>query len=158
MQRHHELKTEDVLLMLNEDDPYPDGDRDDSVVVSEVEATQSRHLPNRSSVLVLVAMVVVVSEAASREAEVVASVAGSEVTEVTEVGMVEEEVSAMIEEVIGVDLVTEEALVVARLLMLRVDREEEVGSEDTKTDAMGTEEVGMGVGATEVVQAATETR
>lgn len=158
MQRHHELKTEDVLLMLNEDDQYPDGDRDDSVVVSEVEATQSRHLPNRSSVLVLVAMVVVVSEAASREAEVVASVAGSEVTEVTEVGMVEEEVSAMIEEVIGVDLVTEEALVVARLLMLRVDREEEVGSEDTKTDAMGTEEVGMGVGATEVVQAATETR
>lgn len=158
MQRHHELKTEDVLLMLNEDDPYPDGDRDDSVVVSEVEATQSRHLPNRSLVLVLVAMVVVVSEAASREAEVVASVAGSEVTEVTEVGMVEEEVSAMIEEVIGVDLVTEEALVVARLLMLRVDREEEVGSEDTKTDAMGTEEVGMGVGATEVVQAATETR
>lgn len=158
MQRHHELKTEDVLLMLNEDDQYPDGDRDDSVVVSEVEATQSRHLPNRSSVLVLVAMVVVVSEAASREAEVVASVAGSEVTEVTEVGMVEEEVSATIEEAIGVDLVTEEALVVARLLMLRVDREEEVGSEDTKTDAMGTEEVGMGVGATEVVQAATETR
>lgn len=158
MQRHHELKTEDVLLMLNEDDPYPDGDRDDSVVVSEVEATQSRHLPNRSSVLVLVAMVVVVSEAASREAEAVASVAGSEVTEVTEVGMVEEEVSATIEEAIGVDLVTEEALVVARLLMLRVDREEEVGSEDTKTDAMGTEEVGMGVGATEVVQAATETR
>lgn len=158
MQRHHGLKTEDALLMLNEDDPYPDGDRDDSVVVSEVEATQSRHLPNRSSVLVLVAMVVVVSEAASREAEVVASVAGSEVTEVTEVGMVEEEVSATIEEAIGVDLVTEEALVVARLLMLRVDREEEVGSEDTKTDAMGTEEVGMGVGATEVVQAATETR
>lgn len=143
--------------MWNEDDPCLDGDREDLEVGLEVEGTQSKHLPSRRSVLDLAVMVVVVSEGVSKVVEVVVSEAASEVgieagteeIEVTEVGMEEEEVSAIkIEEVVG--------LAVVRLLTLLVVREEEVDSEDTKIDETDTEVVGMVVVEIEAQPAATE--
>lgn len=94
-------------------------------------------------------MVVAASEEATKVVAVVGSEADTEATEVNEVGMVEEEVSAIKVEV---------DLVVAHLLMLLVVRVEEVGTEDTMIDEMVTEVVvGMAADETEEEQAATET-
>lgn len=150
MQRHHESRTEDVLLMWKEDDPYQDGDQEDSAVVLEGEVIQSRHLQNQYLVPDPAAFLVA-SEEASLAVVVVVSEADLVVTGVIEVGMGEEEVLATIEEVIGV------VSAVAHLPMLLVAPAEEVDLAGTMIDEMATEEVGMGADVIEEVQAATET-
>lgn len=155
MQRHPELKTENALSTLKEDDPYLDGDHEDLAAALEVEATRSRHLPGQHLVLGQVAMVVD-SEVASKAVAAVGSVADSEATEAIEVGLVAEEV-LVTTEVIEVIEAAEEDSVAAHLLMLPVVREEEVDLEAKMIDAMATGVVGMAVDATEGVQAATET-
>lgn len=152
MQSRLESKTEDALSMWKEDDPYRDGDREDLEVVLEVEGIPSRPLLSRHMVLDQVVTVVAL-EVDFKVGEVVGSEADSEVTEVVmEVGIEEEEVSAIRIEVVV------EGSAVARLLMLLVVREEGVDLEGTKTDEMDTEVevVGMAVVEIEEQLAATE--